>query len=98
MYKYIYIYKYIYVYMCIYAYEYMYMHTKLKKSSELTNDTGDMMNTAIASSTAPDKCQTLRSERSELWRAERADASEASSRMRAVVYLKLLTRQTESHT
>ena len=39
--------------------------------------------------------QTLCSKRSELWRGERADASEASesSRMRAVVYLKLLTRQ-----
>ena len=42
--------------------------------------------------------QTLCSERSELRRAERADASEASesSRMRAVVYLKLLTRQTKA--
>ena len=39
--------------------------------------------------------QTLCSKRSELQRAERADASEASEgpRMRAVVYMKLLTRQ-----
>ena len=42
--------------------------------------------------------ETLCSERSELRRAERADASEASesSRRRAVVYLKLGTRQTEA--
>ena len=42
--------------------------------------------------------QTLCSERSELRRAERADASEASesSRRRAVVYLKLGTRQTKA--
>ena len=42
--------------------------------------------------------QTLCSERSELRRTERANASEASesSRMRAVVYLKLLTRQTKA--
>ena len=41
--------------------------------------------------------QTVCSERSELRRAKRADASEASesSRRRAVVYLKLGTRQTK---
>ena len=41
--------------------------------------------------------QTLCSEWSEQWRAERADACETSesSRKRAVVYLKLLTRQTK---
>ena len=41
--------------------------------------------------------QTLCSERSELQQAERANASEASESvwMRAVAYLKLLTRQTK---
>ena len=44
--------------------------------------------------------QTLCSERSEVQRAERAKASEASRslRMRAVVYLKLGTAQTKNHT
>ena len=45
--------------------------------------------------------QTLCSERSELWRAKRASANEASesSQMRAVVHLQLLTRQTrKAHT
>ena len=43
--------------------------------------------------------QTLCSERSELRRVERADASEASesSRKRAVAYLKLGTRQVKTH-
>ena len=47
-------------------------------------------------------CQTLSSKRSELRRVERVDASEASeswsSRMRVVVYLNLVTKQTNNFT